>query len=99
MLNNQFEAVPIKIDTQSFLIEVDGKFMPKVTAINENLPPETMTHALVSELAYELYYAKSALEDTINKIELLEEENEGLNIELSEAITYSEMLRDELDNV
>lgn len=99
MLNNQFEAVPIKIDTQSFLIEVDGKFMPKVTAINENLPPETMTHALVSELAYELYYAKSALEDTINKVELLEEENEGLNIELSEAITYSEMLRDELDNV
>lgn len=99
MLNNQFEAVPIKIDTNSFLIEVDGKFMPKVTAINENLPPETMTHALVSELAYELYYAKSALEDTINKVELLEEENEGLNIELSEAITYSEMLRDELDNV
>ena len=99
MSNNQFEAVPIKIDTNSFLIEVDGKFMPKVTALNENLPSETMTHALVSELAYELYYAKSALEDTINKVELLEEENEGLNIELSEAITYSEMLRDELDNV
>ena len=99
MSNNQFEAVPIKIDTNSFLIEVDGKFMPKVTAINENLPPEAMTHALVSELAYELYYAKSALEDVINKVELLEEENEGLNIELSEAITYSEMLRDELDNV
>lgn len=99
MSNNQFKAEPIKIDTQSFLIEVDGKFMPRVTAINENLPPETMTHALVSELAYELYYAKSALEDTINKVELLEEENEGLNIELSEAITYSEMLRDELDNV
>lgn len=99
MSNNQFEAVPIKIDTNSFLIEVDGKFMPKVTAINENLPPETMTHALVSELAYELYYAKSALEDVINTVELLEEENESLNIELSEAITYSEMLRDELDNV
>lgn len=99
MLDNQFEAVPIKIDTNSFFIEVDGKFMPKVYAINENFTPETMTHALVSELAYELYYAKSALEDTINNFELLEEENERLNMELAKAYTDNEMLRDELDNV